>query len=137
MRPTKLTAEVQTALCESLAAGVDRRHAALKAAVTERTVRRWLRAGREGGADEFVSLLSAVKKAEAEAVAVRVRQINLAAMSGTWQAAAWWLERRHPDLYGSERRRIRELERLVAELVKRGTTSHTLVVGGEADPDQL
>lgn len=118
MRPCKLTPELQAALCESLASGVDRKNAALKAGINERTLRRWLKAGREGGGAEFVSFLSAVKKAEAEAIAMRVRQINSAAMSGSWQAAAWWLERRHPDLYGSERKRLRELADEVKELAR-------------------
>jgi len=33
------------------------------------------------------------------------------------------LERRHPDLYGSDRKRTRELEKLLAEIIKGGGAS--------------
>lgn len=42
----------------------------------------------------------AVKKAEAEAEATAVLQIRKAASEGTWQAAAWYLERKHREKYG-------------------------------------
>jgi hypothetical protein len=67
-----------------------------------------------------VAFLAAVKKAQADAVAANVQLIQIAAREGTWQAAAWWLERRHPDQYGSDRKRVKELERLLAEFIKGG-----------------
>lgn len=42
-----------------------------------------------------LEFLDAVKKAEEEAVVRNVAIINKAA-STSWQAAAWWLERRRP-----------------------------------------
>ena len=42
----------------------------------------------------------AIKKARAEAVQGYLRTIKTAADNGTWQAAAWWLERVLPDQYG-------------------------------------
>ena len=41
----------------------------------------------------------AIKKAEAECKAARIATI-LKASEKSWQAAAWWLERRCPDEYG-------------------------------------
>lgn len=41
----------------------------------------------------------ALKKAEAECKAARIQTI-LKASEKSWQAAAWWLERRCPDEYG-------------------------------------
>lgn len=40
------------------------------------------------------------EEAEAIAVANKVALINKAAAEGSWQAAAWSLERRYPELYG-------------------------------------
>ena len=41
----------------------------------------------------------AIKKAEAECKVARIQTI-LKASKKSWQAAAWWLERRCPDEYG-------------------------------------
>ena len=41
-----------------------------------------------------------IKKAEAEAEAAAVLHIKKAANDGTWQAAAWYLERKHKDRWG-------------------------------------
>lgn len=41
-----------------------------------------------------------IKKAEAEAEAAAVLHIKQAAQDGTWQAAAWYLERKHKDRWG-------------------------------------
>jgi hypothetical protein len=46
----------------------------------------------------------AVEKAEGEAESRFLTQVARAATTGTWQAAAWWLERRHPDEYGRRER---------------------------------
>jgi hypothetical protein len=46
-----------------------------------------------------------VEKATAVARLQRLEQIDVAAASGSWQAAAWWLERRYPDEFGRRERR--------------------------------
>lgn len=45
----------------------------------------------------FIYFHNAVKQAEAEAEAAAVLQIKTAASSGTWQAAAWFLERKFKE----------------------------------------
>jgi hypothetical protein len=120
-RDTKLTDTVRKAILTALAAGVDRKHACLSAGVTDRSLQRWLKRAREQGDEPYASFLSEVTKAEADAVVRNVAIIQKAGQT-TWQAAAWWLERRHPDLYGSDRRRIRELEQLIASILK-GTSN--------------
>ena len=122
-RATKLTPEVQKIICDSVAAGVDRKHAALRAGTSARSVRQWLQDARKPDAKPvLIAFAAAIKKAEADAVARNVALIQKAAQDGTWQAAAWWLERRHPQEYGSDRRRIKELEQQLAEL-RAGQTS--------------
>lgn len=115
--PIKLTPEVRKALVDSLAAGVDQKHACEAVSVSARTFRYWMKKGKEGGSPETIALFTAVKKAKADAVRRNVAIIQKAAQDGTWTAAAWWLERRHPDLYGSDRKRVKELERLLAQII--------------------
>ena len=65
------------------------RHAASdRAGISQDTFGRW----RKQSAD----FAEALKKAEAEAIARNVALVQKAA-GGSWQAAAWWLERRHPN----------------------------------------
>jgi hypothetical protein len=49
--------------------------------------------GRDGE-EPFAAFLAHLQKADAEAEAAAVKVIVRAAQDGTWQAAAWWLERR-------------------------------------------
>ena len=49
--------------------------------------------------DMYAAFLKAVLKAEAEAEAAMVKHITGAAPE-TWQAAAWWLERKKPAEWG-------------------------------------
>lgn len=114
-RILKLTPEVQKTITDTLSAGVDRKHAAMRAGVCEGTFFRWMRYGRKKKSPEFESFLLAVKKAEADAVSRNVAIISKAAQGGTWTAAAWLLERRHPELYGSDRREIASLKKELAD----------------------
>ena len=63
-------------------------HACARAGISQDTFGRW----RKQSAD----FAEEVKKAEAEAIARNVTLIQKAA-GRSWQAAAWWLERRHPQ----------------------------------------
>jgi hypothetical protein len=63
-------------------------HACARAGISQDTFGRW----RKQSAD----FAEEVKKAEAEAIARNVTLIQKAAGT-SWQAAAWWLERRHPQ----------------------------------------
>src|SRR5262245_10349520 len=104
-RRTKLTEATRRVIVESVAAGVPLKYAAQRAGVGERTLAGWLAAGRKAKRGPFLQLLQAVKKAEAEAVARNVAIVQKAAAK-TWQAAAWWLERRHHAEFGRQDRTI-------------------------------
>lgn len=103
----KLTPEAHKAVVEAVAAGVPRKFAAMRAGVTERCLYQWLAKGRKGGKKNelYVQLLQAVQKAEAAAVARNVAVIQTAAKT-TWQAAAWWLERRYHAEFGRKDRTV-------------------------------
>ena len=45
-------------------------------------------------------LAARIEQAEAVAIRDRLAVITKAADSGTWQAAAWFLERRYPEQWG-------------------------------------
>jgi hypothetical protein len=140
-----LTPDVQRVIVESVAAGVPRKYAAMRAGVTERAVYLWLSRGKRESKGEYYSFYSALKKAEADAVAVRVARIARAGQGGQvverttvtttnakgetttrtaeklapgqWTADAWLLERRHEE-FAANRREIKELRAQLAALVK-------------------
>lgn len=90
-RPTKRTPEREEIILKALRLGNTRTTAAAYAEVHRDTLYEWL-------ADPAFS--DAVQKAEADAEARFVGQIVKAAHDGTWQAAAWWLERRNSHAWG-------------------------------------
>lgn len=99
-------------LIEALAAGNYMAVACKHAGIGESTVYKWLAEAR----DEFaavsqgripnkekmrvVELADAIESARAEAETRNVFLIQKAAQGGTWQAAAWWLERTAPKRWG-------------------------------------
>ncbi len=101
-RPTKLDDLSAKRIVDAIAAGGSRSAAAEAARVHRSTLMGWLARGREGDPAYF-DFLDRVKKAEAEAENEMVAIVRKAAMSGTWQAAAWWLERRRPNAYALRR----------------------------------
>ena len=114
-RPSALTPEVQRRLCDAIAAGNTRNDAAEYAGVGESTLRRWLAQGRRRRSGKFRALLAAVKKAEADAVVRNVAIIQKAAAT-SWQAAAWWLERKRDADWSQCKGLVRRLAREVQEL---------------------
>ena len=50
----------------------------------------------------YFQFFQAVKRAEAEAEAAAVLHIKKAASEGTWQAAAWYLERKYKDRWSRQ-----------------------------------
>ena len=101
---TKLTPELQEALCEHLRQGLYLKTACALVGIDVATVDQWRQRG-EGteptrpGTALHVAFVDAVEKAKAEAVKHHVGIIREAAVD-SWQAAAWHLERTQPALYG-------------------------------------
>jgi len=72
----------------------------------------------------YIELLEAIESARAKAIVGNVAVIQKAARDGTWQAAAWWLERTNPQQFGRKiqaevtgRISIDDLERRMLELI--------------------
>jgi len=95
-RPTKRNPAVEDQILRALAAGQARWPAAALAGISGNTLSRWI-------SDDDAFALE-VQRAESRAVAAALGVITKAAASGTWQAAAWWLERRYPADWGRNRR---------------------------------
>lgn len=77
----------------------------------------------------YVEIAEAIEKARANAVVANVAVIQQAARSGTWQAAAWWLERSMPQQFGRRiqaevtgKISVEDLERRMLELIGDNTS---------------
>jgi len=100
-RPTDLTPETQTRVIEALRAGNYIDAACAYAGIGTSTYYRWMQRAQEFDApDIYVEFRETVLKARAEAEIRNVGLIQRAASDGTWQAAAWFLERSHPRKWG-------------------------------------
>lgn len=109
-RPSKLTPEVQDTICKYLRAGNSFKTACECAGIGYATGKQWRQRGedrhpdRESGED-YVAFVAAIQRAEEEAIARNVALIQKAGAEGTWQASAWFLERRRPEEWGRADRR--------------------------------
>ena len=112
-RPTALTKEVHDLIVDAIKLGNYQEHAANAAGITAATFYNWIDRGKRererlSNPDEkpnpkeavFLEFFEAVEKAKALAIAQNVAVIQRAAATGTWQAAAWWLERTAQKVYG-------------------------------------
>lgn len=96
-RPSKLTEERAEAILNALRLGVTQENAARYGGVHPATYFRWLEEGAKDEADDkYREFRQAVEKARAESEVRNVAIIADAAKRGTWQAAAWFLERSFP-----------------------------------------
>lgn len=100
-RPTDLTPEVQQRIIEALRAGNYIDTACEYAGIGTSTFYRWMERGtRQDEPDIYREFRDAVKRARAESEIRNVGLVQRAASDGTWQAAAWFLERSYPKKWG-------------------------------------
>lgn len=102
-RPSKLTDETQTKITQAIQLGATYEHAAQYAGIAYSTFNDWMKKGEAAKSGKFVQFLEAVKEAEGKATVGWLAKIEKAANEGAWQAAAWKLERRYPEIYGRQR----------------------------------
>jgi len=101
-RPTKLTPELQTQIVAYITAGAYIETAAAAAGVVKNTLYDWLKRGKTGE-EPFAAFSDAVERAMGQADMRDLAVIDKAAQANQWQAAAWKLERKHPDKWGRTR----------------------------------
>lgn len=85
-RPTKYSPDVVKRITDALRGGNTRRASCAAGGIDQTTFANWLK--------EYSDFSYAVEKAEGEAE-LRNLAVIQDAISSTWQAAAWWLERKH------------------------------------------
>jgi hypothetical protein len=90
-RPTKRSPEREQRILNALRIGNTRTAAVALAEVSLDSLARWMA--------EDAEFCGAVERAESEAESRFLGQVAKAAADGTWQAAAWWLERRRWQNY--------------------------------------
>lgn len=102
-RPCKLTPEAREYVVAAVRQGCSRSAAAEGAGIGRSTLQDWLATGRadlaRGEATRFADFSDGIKRAEADLQREAVGLILGAARSGSWQAAAWLLERKWPRDY--------------------------------------
>ena len=96
----KLTEATAKRILNSIRAGNYMEVAAGAAGISKVTLLDWLRRGARGGSPKHAKLAADFAQAELQAEEMAVGHITMAAMKGIWQAAAWRLERKHPDRWG-------------------------------------
>jgi len=131
-RPTKLTPETQQKIITAIQAGNYQETAAKYAGITPNTFYQWMHKGEGPKAKTpYREFREAVEKARSAAEIRNVALIQQAGNDGSWQAAAWYLERSYPTRWGRQNRveltgadggsvkvdvSVEELERHVANL---------------------
>lgn len=105
-RPTKLTQQTADRILTILRAGGYDETACAAAGVSRQQFYAWLRRGRD---DEplYDAFLADVERARAEGESRNVMLIAQAAQAN-WQAAAWLLERRHPERWARPSQRDKD-----------------------------
>jgi transposase len=97
-RPSKLSDDAIAQLEQLIRAGTTIDVAAAAIGVSRGTLYRWLKQGEKARAGTAArELRDRVERARAESESVLVARIGQAAAKGSWQAAAWLLERRWPE----------------------------------------
>lgn len=99
-RKQSLTPEVQRRFCEAVRLGATYEIACQYAGIHMSTYRRWMIRGDQEAEGIYRAFHDSVRQAEAAGAIANLATIEKAAHSGVWQAAAWKLERRYPQMYG-------------------------------------
>lgn len=101
-RPTKFTPETRQKIIHAVSIGATYELASLYAGLNRDTVQEWARKGRNQEKGIYHDFSVALKEAEGKGLVGCLLTIRKAAPK-QWQAAAWLLERRYPDVFGRVR----------------------------------
>lgn len=125
-RPSKFTPEVREKVLTALRMGHYRAVAATYAGISHETLRRWVKEAENPTADpEFRAFRNEIQIAESQAEVIDLGFIRQAARDGEWRAAAWRLERAHPDRWGKKDQ---------SEVHVTGEINHNVEIMVGADP---
>jgi transposase len=111
LEPKEVAGEIQEKLTQALRGGNDIETAAHFAGISVSQIYRWLEVGKfeaekvaagqkpDPATAQMIEFWETLRKARAEAIVRNVAYVQTAAKQGSWQAAAWWLERAVPETY--------------------------------------
>ncbi len=94
VKPRKLTRQLIAELSKYISGGLTNKDACAIVGIHPSSLYKWLQEPREG---LEVELFDSLENARAQRKAFMIQTITKAASNGTWQAAAWWLERVYPE----------------------------------------
>jgi hypothetical protein len=97
---TKFNPDTCHKIIQALEAGNYRKTAAALAGVSESAFYKWIEKGTTNKSGKYVEFVESVKRAEEKAKAYHLQQIRKASENGSWQASAWYLERKHYKEWG-------------------------------------
>jgi len=99
-RHSKLTPELQAEICKYISEGNTYDRACRLAGISDSIFYKWKARGEKEGAGIYLQFLQAQKRSLEQFKQTNIDIIQAAAKEGTWQAAAWLLERKHPEEFG-------------------------------------
>jgi hypothetical protein len=118
--PTKLNDEIHKIIIDAIAGNAPYDVAAWKARINPSTLYDWIKRGAAddelGLTTEFTQLAKAIKETEADKIIAHLKSCE--DREERWQARMTILERRWREYFGSDARDLKEVNRLVEELVK-------------------
>lgn len=100
MARSKLTKELTATFCDAIASGLTYDGACDLVHIHRDTFYGWMKRAEDDDGKPYSDFSDAVKEARAKRDQKYVGVIEEAAASGTWQAAAWFLERTNRKGYG-------------------------------------
>jgi transposase len=135
-RPSKLTPETQDRIVQAIQAGNYVEIAAQYAGIGKATLYRWLEMAEDPNSDtKYREFRDAVESARSAAEIRNVALIQKAANDGTWQAAAWYLERTAWQRWGRRTMVTGDAgEPIKVEVDHRQTLRQVLGLDGDAAP---
>lgn len=113
-RPDSLTPERKARILQAIRDGNNRETACALVGINTSTLRRWCQRGRAAKSGKFCAFCAEIKQAEADAIETAVKGIRTAGAK-SWQAFAWWLERKYPQDWGLDRDLITEMRSFLRE----------------------
>lgn len=91
--------ELVQALCDSISSGMYVNLACQSVGISTSALSEWKKKGQQG-IHPYDKVWQRIQIAEAKAIERRIKRIEQAGENGSWQADAWYLERRYPHLFG-------------------------------------
>ena len=128
-RRTKLTPAVHQKIIQALSLGNYRKDAAAFAGIDAATLRRWMALGRAEPEGPKGALYQEATQAQALAKVTALGCITKAMRNGEWRAAAWYLQRLHPEQF-SDRSQLYAIAKAFEQIEAAAEASGVVVPEG-------